>query len=121
MNKFLTGAAVVALSAVAVLVPDAAFATTLKTSIDSAGTQMTSLPIYINYASYIMGTVMGVTGISSLKKHVDNPGQEPLKNGLGRLGAAGLFIALPSVLTIMSNTNKTTGGTVAFTGIAAMT
>jgi len=119
MKKLMIGGAVVALAAIAVLVPDAAFAQQVKDSIDNAGKQLQTLPTYINYASYIIGTAMGVAGVSKLKAHVDNPGQTPIKDGLGRLGAAGLFIALPALLEIMRASNKTTGS-LTFTGITTM-
>lgn len=82
-----------------------AFATnSLSSSISTVGTNITSVPVLVNYASYIIGVALGVAGVSKLKQHVDNPGQTPIKDGLGRVAAAALFISLPYLLDIAQNT-----------------
>ena len=77
----------------------------LSASVQSVGENVATVPTLINYASYIIGVALGVTGISKLKAHVDNPGNTPIKDGLGRVAAAALFISLPYLLTLAQNTS----------------
>ncbi len=108
MKKLLGSVAVVAAVA---LVASPAFADNqLSDSLDNTRNNLTTLPILINYASYIIGTALGVAGVSKLKAHVDNPGQTPIKDGLGRIGAAGLFISLPFLLDMIRSTQKVGSG-----------
>lgn len=106
MKKLLGIAAV---AAIAVLVADPALADEKQLSDMLLNTQrnLGSVPNFINWVSYIIGVALGVAGVSKLKAHVDNPGQNSIKDGLGRLAASGLFISLPFVLQTIRNTQDT--------------
>lgn len=94
----------------------------ISDSIKSVGQEIDTVPTLINYASYIMGTAMGVTGVLKLKAHVDNPSQNALYPGLGRLVAAALFVSLPFFLRIMQETTAVnTGGGAVYTVIPKIT
>jgi hypothetical protein len=108
MKKLLGSVAVVA--AVSLVAGPAFAAGQLSDSLVNTRDNLASLPVFINYASYIIGTALGVAGVSKLKAHVDNPGQTPIKDGLGRIGAAGLFISLPYLLDMIRSTQSVGGG-----------
>ncbi len=61
-------------------------------------------PDLVSAAAYIGGIGMGVTGVVKLKQHVDQPTQNPMKDGLVRLGAGGGLLALPAITTAMIDT-----------------
>lgn len=123
MKKLLSS---VALIAAVTVIATPAFASGTGTgqmsdSIDNIRNNMSTLPILINYASYIIGVALGVAGVSKLKAHVDNPGQTPIKDGLGRLAAAGLFISLPFLLDMIRNTQAVGGGSASYTSLSSLT
>ncbi len=101
----------IALTGIALVVSSEAFAAAavttpqLSTSIANVGKNISQTPILINYASYIIGTALGVAGVSKLKQHVDNPGNVAIKDGLGRVAAAALFISLPYMLNMARGTS----------------
>ncbi|HRQ60358.1 MAG TPA: hypothetical protein PLO23_02410 [Alphaproteobacteria bacterium] len=66
------------------------------------------LPGLVTGVAYLVGIVMGITGIFKLKDHVDNPSQTPLKEGAIRLVAGGALFALPIVYEAMLSTIGTT-------------
>lgn len=63
----------------------------------------------VSYGCYIGGAILSAVGIVDLKKHVENPTQTPLKNGLAKLGFGGVLLALPFVSGVMSETMKGEG------------
>ena len=75
--------------------------TDVTTNITSSSS---SLPNLISTVAYISGIGMGVAGIFKLKAHVDNPGNNPMKDGLVRLGAGGGLLTLPYVTEAMIGT-----------------
>ncbi len=109
-------AAVVALAASPVMA-----GAQLSDMIDNTGAQLTTLPIYINYVSYIIGIALAIAGIAKLKAHADNPGQTSMKDGLARLFAATAFISLPFILTMLRDSTSTTSGTASFQSLQALT
>lgn len=120
MKKLLGSIAVVAAVALVASPAFAAAGGQLSDSLVNTRENLISLPIFINYASYIIGTALGVAGVSKLKAHVDNPGQTPIKDGLGRIGAAGLFISLPFLLDMIRSTQSVGTGTGAYQSIGAL-
>lgn len=94
-----------------------AFAGELSESISNIGDNIKTVPTLVNYASYIAGAAIGLTGISKLRAHVDNPAQNPIYPALGRLLGAALFVSLPTVLRLMQNTTAVSGGDVTYTQI----
>lgn len=58
----------------------------------------------VAYVSYIAGATLSALGITDLKKHVENPSQTPMKNGLAKLGFGGILLGLPYVSGVMLET-----------------
>jgi hypothetical protein len=119
MKKLLGSVAVVA-AVTLIAGPAFAAAGQLSDSLVNTRENLISLPVFINYASYIIGTALGVAGVSKLKAHVDNPGQTPIKDGLGRIGAAGLFISLPFLLDMIRATQSVGSGMGSYQKIGAL-
>jgi hypothetical protein len=111
---------VLAITAVALTLASPAFAQQISDSIDNVRNNLTTVPILINFAAYIIGFALCVAGIAKLKAHVDNPGQTPIKDGLGRLAAGAMFISVPFLLDILRNTQKVTGGSAAYAKVSAL-
>lgn len=63
----------------------------------------------ITYISYILGAILAALGIVDLKKHVEQPTQTPLKNGLAKLGFGGVLLGIPFVTGIMQDTMNGSG------------
>ncbi len=70
------------------------------------------LPGLLTGVSYMMGILLGVLGILKIKDHVENPGNNPLKDGAVRLAAGGGLFALPIVYEAMINTVGADGANV---------
>lgn len=104
------------LAALTVLMTSPAFASTQQVSdtVNNVRDNLTTVPILINFAAYIIGFALTVAGVAKLKAHVDNPGQTAIKDGLGRLAAGALFISIPFVLDIIRNTQKVQTGTASY-------
>lgn len=82
----------------------AAMATGLNQTMESVNTNTSYAADMITYGAYIMGTAFSVMGLLDVKKHIDQPGQNPLKNGLGKIGTGGLLLFLPYVLNTAMDT-----------------
>lgn len=54
-----------------------------------------AIPRFLGLLGYIGGSGLAMAGVLKLKMHVDNPGQTPMKDGIGRLAAGGLLFCLP--------------------------
>ncbi len=119
MKKLLSGVAVAAL--VLVAAHPALAGGQVSDSIKNVGQNISTTPILINYASYIIGAALGVSGISKLKAHVDNPGQTAIKDGLGRVAAAAMFISLPFVLNMLRDTSSMGTSTNSYISISTPT
>ncbi len=65
---------------------------------------ISNMPSLLSALSYMFGILLGVLGIMKIKDHVENPGNEPLKNGAIRLAAGGALLALPIVFEAMLET-----------------
>jgi len=119
MKKLFSFFALVALTLVAAA---PAFAATgqLSDSIDNVRDNLTTVPVLINFAAYIVGFALAVAGVGKLKAHVDNPGQTPIKDGLGRLGAGALFISIPFLLDLVRNTQGVTTGTATYAKVNSL-
>ncbi len=66
------------------------------------------LPGLISAIAYLLGILLGVTGILKLKAHVENPGngsgQTPLRTPIIRFIAGGAFFSLPIIYESLRNT-----------------
>ncbi len=80
---------------------------------------ISSMPALLSAISYMFGILLGVLGIMKIKDHVENPGNEPLKNGAIRLAAGGALLALPIVFESMVETIDA-GGTGAGASVASV-
>jgi hypothetical protein len=65
---------------------------------------ISKLPGLLSGVSYMFGILLGVLGILKIKDHVENPSQNPLKDGAIRLAAGGGLFALPIVYEAMKAT-----------------
>jgi hypothetical protein len=74
--------------------------------------RVNQVPDLVAFLSYIGGTALAALGVLGLKKHVEDPGQNPMKNGLAKLGFGGMLLALPSITNVMVGTSSagTAGG-----------
>ncbi len=63
----------------------------------------------VGYICYLGGAILSALGIVDLKKHVEQPTQVPLKNGLAKLGFGGILLALPFVAGVMQKTMAGSG------------
>ncbi len=59
------------------------------------------LPGLIGAVCYMMGALLGVSGIFKLKEHVENPEQTALREPVTRLITGGALFAMPAIYTAM--------------------
>ncbi|HEY8964264.1 MAG TPA: hypothetical protein VIN59_07370 [Alphaproteobacteria bacterium] len=78
--------------------------TDLKGYATDVSTKTNVIPDIVSYISYLGGAVLAALGIVDLKKHVENPSQTPMKNGIAKLGFGGALLALPFFTELMQNT-----------------
>jgi len=62
------------------------------------------VPALIAAIGYLLGLVMGVTGILKLKEHIEAPQQVALREGVIRLLIGGSLLALPMIFEAMHTT-----------------
>lgn len=74
-----------------------AFAGTLQVGniVNNVAESANAIPRFLGLLGYIGGSGLAMAGVLKLKQHVDNPGQTPMKDGIGRLAAGGLLFCLP--------------------------
>ena len=60
--------------------------------------------------AYIGGTIMSLMGIVSMKNHVEEPGQNKLKNALAQLGLGAALLVFPAITSYVSNSVLTQEG-----------
>lgn len=68
------------------------------------------VPGLITAMGYVLGLIMGVTGILKLKEHIENPQQVGLREGVIRLLIGGALIAIPTIYVAMFETIRGGGG-----------
>ena len=100
-----------AAAVIAAAFPDASWAQTLKTSVDEVKTGMGNMPVVLSGLAYLAGGATMLHGAGLLKKHADNPTQNPLAQGLTRLGIGGVIAALPTAMGWVATSLKTEGAT----------
>lgn len=84
-----------------------ALATDLGAYTKATATKTNAVLNIITYFCYIGGAILAALGVVDLKKHVEQPTQTPLKNGLAKLGFGGVLLGIPYITTVMQGT---TGG-----------
>ena len=62
---------------------------------------ISQLPSLISALSYLAGITLGTLGVLKVKDHVENPQQNPLKEGAIRLATGGALLALPTIFSAM--------------------
>ena len=97
------------LFAVVLMTGDAAHANNFSSVAKNMTNSMGNLPSMLAAVSYLFGLLLGVLGVMKIKDHVENPSQEPLKNGAIRLAAGGALFAIPIIYEAAKNTVGTTG------------
>lgn len=75
--------------------------TSLMTNISKDFSQIQFFIVYV--MGYLTALLFGVLGILKLKDHVDNPSQVSIKVPLVRFLAAGLFFAMPTVVSAVEH------------------
>jgi hypothetical protein len=118
INDLLQGLLMAAVVAVALPMPELAFA---QTSVGtSAGTITTTdlgpVTTLVAGLFYIGGGVLMGAGALKLKAHAEQPTQNPIGHGLGRLGAGAALMAIPYFGQTMINTLHLNTAATTFTG-----
>lgn len=105
-NTVFQGLMLAAVVAAALPVPDFVLAQTqdLSNSVNQVHTGINKIPNIVAGLFYIGGSAMIGAGALKLKAHAENPLQEPLGKGLGRIGAGAALIALPAFGQWLNNT-----------------
>ena len=62
------------------------------------------VPQLLDIVAYVAGISFGIGGIFKLQHHAEQPHQVPIKDGLMRLVAGAMLVALPWVLNVMLET-----------------
>ncbi|MGQ0527148.1 MAG: hypothetical protein ACT4OY_03840 [Alphaproteobacteria bacterium] len=65
---------------------------------------ISDVPGFISALAYLLGLVLGVSGLLKLKDHVENPEQNPLREGVIRLLIGGALFGLTTVYQAMAET-----------------
>ena len=79
-------------------------ATDFNQAASAIGDKTSGVVDIITYISYVGGAALAALGIVDLKKHVENPSQTPMKNGLAKLGFGGMLLALPFLAGVAQET-----------------
>ena len=115
-NKMMLAGA--GLFALVLMTGDAAHANNFSSVAKNMTLSMGNLPSMLSAVAYLFGLLLGVLGVMKIKDHVENPSQEPLKNGAIRLAAGGALFAVPMIYEAAKNT---IGTTATATGQASLT
>ena len=78
----------------------------LRNIIDSIG----GLPALVSAAAYLVALTFGVQGLLKVRMHVENPDQNPLKDGVVKLFIGGAFLTLPYIFSVMATSISNGGG-----------
>lgn len=62
------------------------------------------VPGFISAGTYLLGLILGISGILKVKDHVENPEQTGMREGVIRLLVGGSFFALPAIYNALYNT-----------------
>lgn len=102
--------------------PSAAHAAATGSSANSIASTLvgsiSALPSLISALAYLAGITLGTLGVLKIKDHVENPSQNPLKDGAIRLAVGGALLALPTIFSAMYNAIGDTPTEVSTPGMA---
>lgn len=113
-----------AVSVIAVALPDLSWAATTNTVGDiltsTTDSQVKPAATLLAALCYVGGAISLVSGALSLRKHADNPASEPMGKGLTRLLVGAGIMGLPYLAGVMQDTLFATGETQAdYSGFSA--
>ena len=98
--------------------PDVALAQALKNSVEEVKGGISQMPTLVSGFAYIAGGAAMLSGAGMLKKHADNPQQNPLAPGVARMALGGVVAAMPSFLSYVNGTLKSnTEGPLKYQGL----
>ena len=63
------------------------------------------LPGFLMVLAYLLGLLLGISGIIEMKDHKKNPSNTPLKAGALRLASGGILFALPIIYEVIFPTS----------------
>ncbi len=95
---------------IAMACPELSLAQALKDSVSEVKTGISNMPMLVSGFAYIAGGAAMMSGAGMLKKHADNPQQNPLAPGVARMAIGGVVAAMPSFLSYVNNSLKNDGG-----------
>jgi len=106
INDIVKGLLVAATFATAM--PDLALAQTdLNGAVSSSGTSVFNPAMKaLTYVCYGVGAVLAAAGIAGMKKHTDNPSNNPIGPQLGKLGAGGALLVAPGVIGVIGSSGN---------------
>jgi hypothetical protein len=103
-NNILQGLLMAAVTAAALPIPDMVVAQNLSQSVNTVHQGLLDIPNIVAGLFYIGGAAMIGAGALKLKAHAENPTNNPIGHGLGRIGAGAALIALPAFGTWLNQT-----------------
>lgn len=102
------------------LMSSTGYAQDLQGTINTANTQIKSAPTIISAVCYIVGAALCAAGLLKLKAHSENPGQNPIGHGLGRLVIGGCLMALPVMAKFIQSSVGASGSAATYNGFSAL-
>ena len=103
---------------IAIACPDVALAQALQNSVTEVKAGIANMPMLVSGFAYIAGGAAMLSGAGMLKKHADNPQQNPLAPGVARMALGGVVAAMPSFLSYVNGTLKSnTEGPLQYKGL----
>ncbi|HUY67725.1 MAG TPA: hypothetical protein VMV79_00300 [Alphaproteobacteria bacterium] len=103
-RNYLQGLLMAGVAAATMSIPGAAIAQDLAQSVTVVHTGLLNIPNIVAGLFYIGGAALIGAGALKLKAHAEQPVQNPLGHGLGRIGAGAALIALPAFGQWLNNT-----------------
>lgn len=76
----------------------------LNTSISSILNSIEGVPNFIMALAYLLGVLLGAQGLLKIKEHVENPDQNPMREGVIRLLVGGAFLSIGTIYKAMTVT-----------------
>lgn len=103
---------------IAIACPDIAWAQALRSSVEEVRAGINNMPALVSGFAYIAGGAAMLSGAGMLKKHSDNPQQNPLAPGVARMALGGVVAAMPAFLSYVNGTLKSnTEGPLKYQGL----
>lgn len=99
-------------AAVAVAMPYEAHAQTMGDVFNNVIASWNSLPKFLAMICYIAGLFLAVHSVLKFKDHVDNPNQTKISEGVKRMLAGSMFLAMPFIGSAVQGSLFSGGGSV---------